>query len=223
MSEWLGVVSGVLGFVAALVPLFAGIKSRNPARRSYWEREVQARFGPDKEWPSDDRLRKRAELALAYVDADEAIRRTGVAGSATSWVLGGLSYVFVLFCLFQAQEAADGGDDEASGRWVLAAVVVLLVGAGAFADAASTPLRRQRLQRVLVEVIALPGGAEAVVATPESLVTAWMNRKTRKKLTRNAKRVPDPSRLYAEWAEALFEHHNNAGTKTLARAESEEE
>lgn len=220
MSEWVGPI--VVALLGGLFPIFAGIRSRNPTKRGYWEREVQERFGPDKEWPAEGWLRKRAEIALAYVDADEAIRRTGVPGAAASWAAGGLSYVFAVFSLVQAHllskeraEAEDPAEVASSAPWFVVAVVLLAVGVWAFVDAMHTPRRRHELQRVLVDVIALPGGAEAVVDKPESFVNAWTNRKTRNELKKDAKHVKDAGRLYTAWAEALFDHYKNAGTKTL--------
>ncbi|WP_087009125.1 hypothetical protein [Brevibacterium yomogidense] len=220
MSEW--VVPIVVALVGGLIPILAGIRSRNPAKRGYWEREVQERFGPDKEWPAEGWLRKRAEIALAYVDADEAIRRTGVPGAAASWAAGGLSYAFGAFSFYRAQQlateradAAELADVASPVPWFVVAVVVLAGGVFAFADATTTPQRRQQLQRVLVGVIALPGGAEAMVEKPESFVNAWTHRKTRNELKKNTKDVKDAGRLYEAWAKALLEHYNNPGTKTL--------
>lgn len=227
MSEWIG---AVVALVVALIPVLAGIRSRNPTKRGYWEREVQERFGPNKEWPAEGWLRKRAEIALAYVDADEAIRRTGVPGAAASWAAGGLSYVFGVFSLVQAHllsieraEAEDPTEVASSAPWVLVALVVLAGGVFAFADAATTPRRRQQLQRILVDVIGLPGGAEAVIAKPESFVNAWTNRKTRNELKKDTKHVKDAGRLYEAWAVALLEHYKNPGTKTLREGKSKEQ
>lgn len=79
----------------------------------------------------------------------------------------------------------------------------------------NTPRRRQELQRILVDVVVLPGGAEAVIDKPESFVNAWTNRKTRNELKKDTKHVKDAGRLFAAWAEALLEHYSNVGTKTL--------
>lgn len=227
MSEWIG---AIVALVVALIQLLAGIRSRNPTKRGYWEREVQERFGPNKEWPAEGWLRKRAEIALAYVDADEAIRRTGVPGAAVSWMVGGMSYVFAAFSFYQAQElsteraqAAESADIASPAPWFVVALVVFGVGVWAFGDAAATPLRRKQLQRVLVDVITLPGGAEAVVEKPESFVNAWTNRKTRNELKKDTKHVKDAGRLYEAWAVALLEHYKNPGTKTLREGKGKEQ
>lgn len=241
MSEWLNVVAAAIGLIVVIVPVFAGIRTRDPAKRKYWEREVQERLGPDKNWPFDSRLRKRAEIALAYLDADEAIRRTGVPGPAASWAVGAFGYIVAVICGVAAGRLTDGreqltdkvaqatstseaetakaelADVASPPPLVLIGLIFLVIAVWAFLDAASNPQKRQELQRVLVSLTALPGGAEALLERPESLVKIWNDRKYRRQVKQTTKDVNDTGRCYELWAVALLRTYEAPGPHTASK------
>ena len=235
----LNVVAALVGLAAVVVPVLAGIRTRNPTKRKYWEREAQDRLGPDGKWPEDERLRKRAELALAYLDADEAIRRSGLPGPAASWIAGTICYVATVLFGSKAgriieyrrqleeqiaQQANSPKLDELTTKlaevgtptlWIILTVLALVATIWAYLDAATIPQRRNELQRVLVSVMALPGGADAVESRPETFVKGWNNRKLKKRIKRSTKQMKDIGRRYEIWAQALLQECNDPSTKVL--------
>lgn len=238
MSESLNVVAAVVGLVAVIVPILAGIRTRNPAKRKYWEREAQDRLGAGK-WPKDERLRKRAELAVAYLDADEAIRRSGLPGPAASWLTGSICYLAtVLFGSTAARimgrqehlekqlakAASSPKADELATKlaevgsptlWIILMFVALAATILAYLDAATIPQARNELQRVLVSLMAIPGGAEALEARPETFVKGWSGRKRKRRIKRSTKIMKDIGRRYEVWAQALFQECHGPSTKVL--------
>lgn len=238
MSELLAIIAAVIGLIAAIVPVTKGIRTRNPAKRRYWESEAKERLGPAKEWPCDPRLRKRAEIALAYLDDDEAIRRTGIPGPAASWIAGAFGYIIAVFCgvvagritdvreqlTNQISNAASPSEAE-SARMELAdaaspipaltvSLVFLAIAVWALLDAADNPKKRHELQRVLVSLTALPGGAEALLERPESLVKRWNQRKYRRQVKQTTKNVEDLGRCYELWAVTLLRTYEKPGAVT---------
>lgn len=226
LTELFGLAAAVVTLIGVLVPIFKGIRSRNPAKRSYWEKEFQDRIGSNNKWPMDERLKRRAELATSYLDADEAIRRAGVPGPAASWIAGTLAYFIALFCMLQFQELAEKRTGAAETQlaelgsplsWTVVALISFGVSAYAFWDAANAPGKRRELQRVLVEVMALPNGADAVLARPETFVNGWNNRKRKKRIKRSTKQIADISRCYSIWAEALLNECSDPSARVLIK------
>src|SRR5699024_8800341 len=131
---------------------------------------------------------------------------------AASWIAGTLSYFFGLFCMLQFQELTEKGTGAAEAQlaeltspllWMVSALITLGISFYAFWDAANAPNKRSELQRVLVEVMALPNGADAVGSRPETFVNGWNNRNRKRRIKRATKQMTDISRRYSVWAEAL--------------------
>lgn len=237
MNEWLKVLGALASLATIVIPVIARIRTRNPANRKYWEQEAQERLGSDGGWPKDARLRKRAELALAYLDADEAIRRTGLPGPATSWIIGTFCYLAVVVFGVQAgrislqrnelhekiakaksSQDIDSLQDklaevDSPTVWIVLAIVTLALTVWAFIDAATYPQKRNELHRVLVSLMAIPGGASALEARPETFVKGWNDRKRKKRIKQSTKNIKDAGRVYDIWAKILLLDLSNPSTR----------
>lgn len=233
MDHWLSFITALIGFAVAINQLRVGIRTRNPAKRRYWEREFQDRLGPDKRWPTDAYLQRRARTAVAYLDADEAIRRVGFPSPAASWLAGVIFYICAVVASVQMQDSRKYffiGTASDSNRissilptwaWLLIAILLLAGCVWAFIDATINPKKRLELQRVLVGVIMLPGGDEILSARPESFISPWMNRKTRRIMKTSTKEIKDAGIRYQMWAKRLFARANDPSQKILFETRTE--
>lgn len=199
----------LLALAGPLLAVFIGaIKSiinnaPSPTRRRYWADELPARIELASSDGIESRLRgklsRRAEVALEYLDADEAIRRARVTGPTPVWSLAISSYVLGLGINLQIN----------LGNWhpIFFILAICFIGLGVWAQivAVQIPDRRRELLRVLVEVQGLHGGYDALLRSPEEIVGLWTRYRKRirklvhKRCTRQAKVV-----TYAKFAEELI-------------------
>ncbi|WP_423059157.1 hypothetical protein [Brevibacterium linens] len=208
--DWGDIVS-VLA-VPAFTALVSAVKvlfdrSPQPSKRRYWEREFPKRIElarVNKDTVLAERLFARADIAQKNLDADEAIRRAKVPGAGWSWLAAFSAYIIAIG-IYQKFVSGDWN----AWSWSL---IIPLMGVGVWAqfDAIQTPVRRQRLSQILVELMYQDGGYEDLIKSPELIVNlaSSVNGKTRSEIAKDkgrekAKNVTSAD--IAEWVKVQYD------------------
>lgn len=175
----------------------------SPTRRKYWAGELPVRIelASAKELKSGlkERLSSRAEMALEYLDADEAVRRARSTGPAPVWVMAISAYIFGIGISMQI------GFGTFHPILIVVALIFVAVGVWAQLLATQMPGRRRELIRVLVEIQSMAGGYSMLLKSPEVLVSLW-NRYRRPLRKRAANKCLRTSKVvtYDSYADELL-------------------
>lgn len=191
--------------LAVFVGAIRAIANNNPSptKRKYWADELPVRIelANSKELDSGlrEKLASRASMAREYLDADEAVRRVRVTGSAPVWLLASSSYILGVGVSLQVNL---GNFPPVS---TLLGIAFIAIGVWAQLVATQIPSKRQELLRVLVEVQRTQEGYRSLLESPEELVFLW-NRYRKSIRKRAAKRCAHQAVIvtYASYATGLL-------------------